>query len=70
MLPLDPKRVAELQRRLAARSLREEEFQILPDLLAWFRSAGAVAERRGPDGGASASPAVGQHARSGGSGAG
>ena len=37
MLPLDPKRVAELQRRLAARSLREEDFQILPDLLAWFR---------------------------------
>jgi len=37
MLPLDPKRVAELQRRLAARALREEDFQILPDLLAWFR---------------------------------
>jgi hypothetical protein len=37
MLPLDPKRVAELQRRLAARQLREEDFQILPDLLAWFR---------------------------------
>ena len=40
MLPLDPKRVAELQRRLAARSLREEDFQILPDLLAWFRQLG------------------------------
>jgi hypothetical protein len=37
MLPLDPKRVAELQRRLAARQLREEDFQILPDLLASFR---------------------------------
>jgi hypothetical protein len=37
MLPLDPKRVAELPRRLAARALREEDFQILPDLLAWFR---------------------------------
>ena len=37
MLPLDPQRVAELQRRLAAHSLREEDFQILPDLLAWFR---------------------------------
>jgi len=40
MLPLDPQRVAELQRRLAARSLREEDFQILPDLLAWFRQLG------------------------------
>lgn len=40
MLPLDPKRVAELQRRLAARALREEDFQILPDLLAWFRQLG------------------------------
>jgi len=37
---LDPQRVAELQRRLAARSLREEDFQILPDLLAWFRQLG------------------------------
>ena len=37
MLPLDPQRIAELQRRLAARQLREEDFQILPDLLAWFR---------------------------------
>jgi len=42
MLPLDPKRVAELQRRLAARSLREEDFQILPDLLAWFRQLGQL----------------------------
>jgi len=42
MLPLDPKRVAELQRRLAARALREEDFQILPDLLAWFRQLGQV----------------------------
>ena len=33
MLPLDPQRVAELQRRLAARQLREEDFEILPDLL-------------------------------------
>ena len=37
MLPVDPQRVAELQRRLAARQLREEDFQMLPDLLAWFR---------------------------------
>jgi hypothetical protein len=37
MLPWDPQRVAELQRRLAARQLREEDFQILPDLLASFR---------------------------------
>jgi hypothetical protein len=42
MLPLDPKRVAELQRRLAARSLCEEDFQILPDLLAWFRQLGQL----------------------------
>jgi hypothetical protein len=42
MLPLDPKRVAELQRRLAARSLREEDFQILSDLLAWFRQLGQL----------------------------
>ncbi len=42
MLPLDPKRVAELQRRLAARQLREEDFQILPDLLAWFRQLGRL----------------------------
>jgi hypothetical protein len=42
MLPLDPKRVAELQRRLAARQLREEDFQILPDLLAWFRQLGQL----------------------------
>ena len=40
MLPLDPQRVGELQRRLAARQLREEDFQILPDLLAWFRQLG------------------------------
>jgi len=40
MWPWDPKRVAELQRRLAARQLREEDFQILPDLLAWFRQLG------------------------------
>ena len=37
MLSLDPKRIAELQRRLAARQLREEDFQMLPDLLAWLR---------------------------------
>jgi len=42
MLPWDPKRVAELQRRLAARQLREEDFQILPDLLAWFRQLGQL----------------------------
>jgi hypothetical protein len=42
MLPLDPQRVAELQRRLAAHSLREEDFQILPDLLAWFRQLGQL----------------------------
>jgi hypothetical protein len=42
MWPLDPQRVAELQRRLAARSLREEDFQILPDLLAWFRQLGQL----------------------------
>ena len=42
MLPLDPQRVAELQRRLAARSLREEDFQILPDLLAWFGQLGQL----------------------------
>jgi hypothetical protein len=42
MLPLDPQRVAELQRRLAARQLREEDFQILPDLLAWFRQLGQL----------------------------
>ena len=40
MLPVDPQRVAELQRHLAARSLCEEDFQILPDLLAWFRQLG------------------------------
>lgn len=37
---MDPPRVAELQRRLAARSLGEEDFQILPDLLAWFGQLG------------------------------
>jgi hypothetical protein len=37
MLRLDPQRVAELQRRLAARELRAEDFQMLPDLLASFR---------------------------------
>ena len=42
MLPWDPKRVAELQRRLAARQLREEDFQVLPDLLAWFRQLGQL----------------------------
>jgi hypothetical protein len=42
MLPLDPNRIAELQRRLAARSLREEDFQLLPDLLAWFRQLGQL----------------------------
>ena len=40
MWPVDPHRVAELQRRLAARQLREEDFQILPDLRAWFRQLG------------------------------
>lgn len=40
MLPLDAQRVAELQRRLAARQLREEDFALLPDLLAWFRQLG------------------------------
>jgi hypothetical protein len=39
---LDPKRVAELPRRLAARQLREEDFQILPDLPAWFRQLGQL----------------------------
>jgi len=42
MWPLEPPRVAELQRRLAARQLREEDFQILPDLLAWFRQLGQL----------------------------
>lgn len=42
MLPVDPQRIAELQRRLAARSLCEEDFQILPDLLAWFRQLGQL----------------------------
>jgi len=42
MLPLEPQPVAELQRRLAARQLREEDFQILPDLLAWFRQLGQL----------------------------
>ena len=42
MLPLDPQRVAELQRRLAARQLREEDFRILPDMLAWFRQLGQL----------------------------
>lgn len=42
MLPLEPQRVAELQRRLAARQLREEDFQMLPDLLAWFRQLGQL----------------------------
>lgn len=42
MLPVAPQRVAELQRRLAARQLREEDFQILPDLLAWFRQLGQL----------------------------
>lgn len=42
MLPVDPQRIAELQRRLAARQLREEDFQILPDLLAWFRQLGQL----------------------------
>jgi hypothetical protein len=42
MLPLDPQRVTELQRRLAARQLREEDFQILPDVLAWFRQRGQL----------------------------
>ena len=40
MLPVEPQRVAELQRRLAARQLREEDFALLPDLLAWFRQLG------------------------------
>jgi hypothetical protein len=47
MLPLDPQRVAELQRRLAARQLREEDFQILPDLLAWFRQLGQLRSEEG-----------------------
>jgi hypothetical protein len=42
MLPLDPQRVAELQRRLAARQLREEDFRLLPDMLAWFRQLGQL----------------------------
>ena len=42
MLPVDPQRIAELQRRLAARALCEEDFQILPDLLAWFRQLGQL----------------------------
>ena len=42
MWPLDPQRVAELQRRLAACQLREEDFQILPDMLAWFRQLGQL----------------------------
>lgn len=42
MLPWEPPRVAALQRRLAARQLREEDFQILPDLLAWFRQLGQL----------------------------
>ena len=37
MLKLDPQRVAQLQQRLAARELREEDFEILPELLASFR---------------------------------
>lgn len=37
MLKLDPQRVAELQQRLAARQLREEDFALLPELLASFR---------------------------------
>jgi len=37
MLEWDPQRVAELQRRRAARELREEDFEILPDLRASFR---------------------------------
>ena len=37
MLDLDLKRVAQLQQRLAARQLREEDFEILPELLASFR---------------------------------
>ena len=37
MLDLDPQRVAQLQQRLAARQLREEDFEILPELLASFR---------------------------------
>jgi len=36
MLKLDPQRVAQLQQRLAARALREEDFEILPELLASF----------------------------------
>lgn len=37
MLDLDPKRVAELQSRLAARQLRAEDFELLPALRASFR---------------------------------
>jgi hypothetical protein len=36
MLKLDPQRVAQLQQRLAARALREEDFEILPELRASF----------------------------------
>jgi hypothetical protein len=42
MLPVDPQRLAELPRRLAARALCEEDFQILPDLLAWIRQLGQL----------------------------
>ena len=37
MLLLDPKRLEELRQRLAARQLREEDFAILPALLASAR---------------------------------
>ena len=52
MLFLDPKRIAELQQRLAARQLREEDFAVLPALLAshrqlaqWLREEGMTEER-------------------------
>ncbi len=52
MLFLDPKRIAELRQRLAARQLREEDFEILPALLAshrqlaqWLSEEGMTEER-------------------------
>ena len=53
MLDLDPNRVAGLQQRLAARQLREEDFEILPALRAasrqlapWVSEEGLTDERR------------------------
>lgn len=52
MLFLDPKRIEELRQRLAARQLREEDFEILPALLAshrqlaqWLSEEGMTDER-------------------------